>query len=93
MAGHAEQSNPLSSDIHKPLTNTQVYPGWETGREHDYWIPAADIDGEIPQQLRGTLLRNGPGISEVYGNKLVQRKLYRIVLKLMISSCGEAKQN
>lgn len=67
-------NNPLCEDIHEPLSNAQLRLGWETGREHDYWIPAADIDGEVPRELRGTLLRNGPGISEVYGNKLVHRK-------------------
>ena len=68
-------NNPLSGDIHEPLSNAQLRLGWETGREHDYWIPPADIDGEVPRELYGTLLRNGPGISEVYGNKLLHREL------------------
>lgn len=66
--------NPLSGDIHKPLDMAKVHLGWQTGREQNYWIPPADIEGEIPRELRGTLLRNGPGISEVYGNKLVHRE-------------------
>ena len=42
--------------------------GWEsqTG-EFDYWFnPDTDIEGAIPDQLRGTYLRNGPGVTEVW---------------------------
>eukprot|EP01060_Flectonema_neradi_P031785 TRINITY_DN490_c3_g1_i1.p1 TRINITY_DN490_c3_g1~~TRINITY_DN490_c3_g1_i1.p1 ORF type:complete len:548 (+),score=73.66 TRINITY_DN490_c3_g1_i1:55-1644(+) len=46
--------------------------GWEsqTG-EFDYWFdPERDIDGTVPKELRGTFLRNGPGVTEVYGTPL-----------------------
>lgn len=43
-------------------------------REYEYWIPQADIMGEIPHSLHGTLYRNGPGLMEVYGTKLVHRE-------------------
>ncbi len=34
-------------------------------QEYNYWID--DIEGEIPQQLQGTLFRNGPGLLEIGG--------------------------
>ncbi|KAK9808770.1 hypothetical protein WJX72_003249 [[Myrmecia] bisecta] len=40
--------------------------------EKEYWITEDRIDGEIPKELRGTLLRNGPGLLEVGGHKLPQ---------------------
>ena len=49
--------------------------GWETlKKEYCYWIPDADIEGEIPVQLHGTFFRNGPGLNEVYGKRLKHRK-------------------
>ncbi|ACB52013.1 lignostilbene-alpha,beta-dioxygenase [Crocosphaera subtropica ATCC 51142] len=36
--------------------------------EYDYFIEA--IEGKIPEQLQGTLFRNGPGLLEVQGNPL-----------------------
>lgn len=43
-------------------------------REYEYWVPQGDIVGEIPRSLHGTLYRNGPGLMEVYGTKLVHRE-------------------
>jgi all-trans-8'-apo-beta-carotenal 15,15'-oxygenase len=49
----------------------KVKRGWESlEREFEYWVPQADIIGRIPDDLRGTFLRNGPGVNEVYGKKL-----------------------
>ena len=49
--------------------------GWETlKKEYCYWIPSADVEGEIPVELHGTFFRNGPGLHEVYGKKLQHRK-------------------
>lgn len=47
--------------------------GWSGGyesqpNEYDYWIE--DIEGEIPPELNGTFLRNGPGLLEVNGERL-----------------------
>ncbi|ORY44294.1 carotenoid oxygenase [Rhizoclosmatium globosum] len=45
--------------------------GWESmTREVEYWIPEADIEGQIPKDLNGTFFRNGPGLSDVYGTPL-----------------------
>lgn len=46
---------------------------WQTGyrslsQEYDYWID--DITGEIPQDLQGTLFRNGPGLLDINGQKI-----------------------
>ncbi|CAL8462447.1 g1980 [Coccomyxa elongata] len=40
--------------------------------EHDFWISDDMIEGEIPQELEGTLLRNGPGLFEVGGVAISQ---------------------
>ncbi|KAJ9506138.1 hypothetical protein QJQ45_016522, partial [Haematococcus lacustris] len=39
-------------------------------QEHGYWID--EVEGEIPAGLRGTLLRNGPGLFEVGGRSVPQ---------------------
>ena len=65
----------LCVDIRRPLDLKKCSRGWETQRECSYWIPEADIVGEVPKDLRGTLFRNGPGIREVYGTRLKHRKL------------------
>jgi all-trans-8'-apo-beta-carotenal 15,15'-oxygenase len=46
---------------------------WKKGyqsqpNEYDYWID--DIEGEIPQELRGTLFRNGPGLLDINGQRI-----------------------
>lgn len=46
---------------------------WQNGyrslkQESDYWIE--DIEGQIPQQLEGTLYRNGPGLLDVNGQPI-----------------------
>ena len=49
-----------------------AYKGWEgTTPEKSYTIPKVDIEGEIPADLKGTFLRNGPGLIEKFGQKLV----------------------
>jgi len=61
-------------DVRRPLDLKQVARGYGGGREYNYWVPEADIEGTIPAELQGTLFRNGPGLLEVYGKKLVHRK-------------------
>ena len=60
--------------------DSRVKKGWDEQRELSYWIPQADVEGEIPRDLCGTFIRNGPGITEVYGKKLKHRKCKVIVL-------------
>lgn len=63
------------SDVRRPLDLTQVARGWHSAnREYSYWVPEVDVEGKIPTQLRGTLFRNGPGLLEVYGKKLIHRR-------------------
>lgn len=40
--------------------------------EMQYWIDPAMVDGEIPEELSGTLFRNGPGLFEIGGKKINQ---------------------
>lgn len=40
--------------------------------ELSFWVEDKDIEGTIPAELEGTLLRNGPGLLEVGGTKLAQ---------------------
>ncbi|XP_068731716.1 apocarotenoid-15,15'-oxygenase-like [Montipora capricornis] len=70
MAKKSSFPDPLSQDIHRPLDLDKCSRGWETQEEHCYWIPKADIIGEVPKDLYGTLFRNGPGVNEVYGTRL-----------------------
>lgn len=64
--------DPLLHDVHRPLDISQIKKGWHTvPQEYDYWVPQEDIEGSIPAGLNGTLLRNGPGLHEVYGKKLI----------------------
>ena len=59
----------------RPLDLEQVQRGYHnTTREYSYWVPEADIEGTIPADLKGTLLRNGPGLIEVYGKRLQHRE-------------------
>ena len=47
--------------------------GYTSARyERSGWIDAAAIEGTLPPELHGTLLRNGPGIFEVGGKRLPQ---------------------
>lgn len=39
-------------------------------REYSYWIPPSQIRGELPSELRGTFLRNGPGVSKVFNTEI-----------------------
>ena len=46
---------------------------WQKGyeslpEEFDYWID--DVEGQIPEELHGTLFRNGPGLLEVNGQHI-----------------------
>ena len=43
--------------------------GYESQRhEDDYWID--QVEGEIPKELRGTWLRNGPGLLDINGYRV-----------------------
>jgi len=64
----------IEEDVNRPLDIEKCSRGWRTQREFSYWIPQADIQGKIPEDLVGTFFRNGPGVDEVYGKKLVHRK-------------------
>jgi all-trans-8'-apo-beta-carotenal 15,15'-oxygenase len=66
-------------DVRRPLDLRQVARGWHSNnRECSYWVPEADVEGTIPSELRGTLFRNGPGLLEVYGKKLIHRELLNL---------------
>ena len=74
MADNISVVDALSGDIKRPLDLEKCSRGWETQREYCYWVPTADIIGEVPKDLRGTLFRNGPGVHEVYGTRLKHRE-------------------
>ncbi|CAL8467343.1 g6880 [Coccomyxa elongata] len=40
--------------------------------ERDYWVDASMVEGRIPADMEGTLLRNGPGLFEVGGKPIGQ---------------------
>ena len=69
------KSHSLSSDVDRPLDAKILRRVWDSApREYDYWVPSSDIEGAIPHDLKGTLLRNGPGLNEIYGKRLQHRK-------------------
>lgn len=75
MATPASGNPRLVNDMSKPFDLSKLRRGWHASpKEYDYWIPEVDIEGVIPADLSGTLLRNGPGLLEVYGKKLKHRK-------------------
>lgn len=48
-----------------------AYKGWEGNvPETDFFIPKESIDGDLPSDLKGTYLRNGPGLIKKFGQKL-----------------------
>ena len=54
--------------IKKPTSYTRE--DWQQGyesqpNEYDYWID--NIEGEIPEDLKGTFFRNGPGLLDING--------------------------
>ena len=56
----------LLSDIAKPYNRQEWQKGYQSQpKEYDYWID--EIEGEIPAELEGTLLRNGPGLLDING--------------------------
>lgn len=38
--------------------------------ERSFWADEAMVEGTIPPELEGTLLRNGPGLFEIGGKKV-----------------------
>ena len=38
--------------------------------EEAYTVPPADIEGQLPADLRGTFFRNGPGLIQLQGGML-----------------------
>ena len=71
----AERREAVILNPERPLDLDKVRRGYHNApREYDYWVPQADIEGEIPPALHGTLFRNGPGLIEVYGTRLVHRE-------------------
>ena len=54
----------------KTVSKTYNRQEWQKGyqslpNEYEYWID--EIEGEIPQNLEGTLFRNGPGLLDIQG--------------------------
>jgi len=61
----------VSLDPMRSLEWRAIARGFESRREEpSYWVPAVDIEGEVPLELVGTVFRNGPGLSEVFGQRL-----------------------
>lgn len=59
----------LEKPIQKPYSLEDWRKGYESQKQElEYWVE--DIEGEIPQELSGTLYRNGPGFLDVYGTPL-----------------------
>jgi len=50
----------------------KVSKGWANSHEvpNGIWLDSTSIIGVVPEDLRGTFFRNGPGLNEVYGTQL-----------------------
>lgn len=67
-----------SVQLNQPIASTSstrsyALEDWQKGYrslpdEHEYWID--DVEGEIPQDLEGTLFRNGPGLFDINGQRI-----------------------
>jgi all-trans-8'-apo-beta-carotenal 15,15'-oxygenase len=68
------QNLPLKERFTVPVSEVPFQRNdWKRGyesqpNEYDYWID--DIEGKIPEELYGTLFRNGPGLLEVNGHSI-----------------------
>jgi Retinal pigment epithelial membrane protein len=41
-------------------------------KEYDYWVTPELISGTVPTDLEGSLFRNGPGATELFGQRINQ---------------------
>ena len=68
------QNLPIKERFSVPVSSVPYERNdWKKGylsqpNEYEYWI--ADVEGEIPSSLQGTLFRNGPGLLEVNGQRI-----------------------
>lgn len=62
-SSQSQSSPPLSYTREDWLSGYRSQP-----QEFEYWID--DVEGNIPQNLEGTLFRNGPGLLDVHGHPL-----------------------
>ncbi|WP_066424784.1 carotenoid oxygenase family protein [Anabaena sp. 4-3] len=61
--------NPEEATLKKSYTREDWQGGYQSlKQEFDYWID--DIEGQIPQELQGTLFRNGPGLLDINGQSI-----------------------
>ncbi|GCL35218.1 carotenoid oxygenase family protein [Sphaerospermopsis sp. FACHB-1094] len=63
----------LEPQNQQTLAKSYNQEDWQKGyeslkQEYDYWID--EIEGVIPAELQGTLLRNGPGLLDINGQRL-----------------------
>jgi hypothetical protein len=63
----------LSADPERALSIAELQEGWkgEFDAVYSYWVPGAQIEGKIPDDLIGTVFKNGPGVLRVYDKELV----------------------
>jgi len=62
-------SVPLSPEL--SYSHDDWLRGYESQpQEFDYWLEPEDITGTVPEGLRGTLFRNGPGLLEIGGRPI-----------------------
>lgn len=67
------QSFPAPNTTSTSTQTSYTRNDWQGGyqslkQEFDYWVD--EIEGEIPQELKGTLFRNGPGLLDINGQAI-----------------------
>lgn len=60
-----ENNNEISSPYYRQDYLEHIGGLQALHEEHDYWIENKDIQGKIPEQIRGTLYRIGPGRNKI----------------------------
>ena len=63
-------TNLLENNLIKKSTKVKDWAkGYQSQpNEYDYWID--EVEGVIPEELQGTLFRNGPGLLDINGQKI-----------------------
>lgn len=69
-----------NTEIHTPPTNKITQKDWESFTssfqsqftEHAFYVDQSQIEGELPKDIQGTFIRNGPGIFEIGGQRINQ---------------------
>lgn len=67
MAGAVKRKGSVADTSAQPLTHFGGFEALE--QELDYRVPMSDVQGQVPDEVRGTFFRIGPGRNKIGGQK------------------------